>query len=220
MLDGTLVKVVSWYDNEWGYSNRFVDLVQKVAARLVRTLDDLDCSTGSASSSGSTSTSRSTDGRITDDTRIRAALPTIDELRERGRDSWLLAHLGRPKDREPELSLRPVAERLARAARRAGRRSRRTRAVATAVVMLENVRFEPGETKNDPELARALRGARRRLRQRRVRRRAPRARLDRGRRARCCRAPRAACSSARSRRCAASSPTRSARSSRSSAARR
>ena len=57
------------------------------------------------------------------------------------------------------------------------------------VVMLENVRYEPGETKNDPELGRALRGAGRRLRQRRVRRGAPRARLD-GRRGRADGAPR------------------------------
>src|ERR687890_2889273 len=53
------------------------------------------------------------DGRITDDTRIRAALPTIEELREKGAARLVLAsHLGRPKDRELELSLRPVAERL------------------------------------------------------------------------------------------------------------
>ncbi len=52
------------------------------------------------------------DGRITDDARIRAALPTIEELRGRGASLVLVSHLGRPKDREPELSLRPVAERL------------------------------------------------------------------------------------------------------------
>jgi phosphoglycerate kinase len=51
-------------------------------------------------------------GRITDDTRIRAALPTIEELRGRGAKLVLASHLGRPKDREPELSLRPAAERL------------------------------------------------------------------------------------------------------------
>ena len=50
---------------------------------------------------------------ITDDVRIRAALPTLEELRSRGaRQLILAAHLGRPKDREPELSLKPAAERL------------------------------------------------------------------------------------------------------------
>jgi phosphoglycerate kinase len=90
-------------------------------------------------------------GRITDDTRIEAALPTLRELRDRGANLVLLAHLGRPKDREPELSLAPVAARLeellgeeVRLVEEPGR---------AAISMLENVRYEPGETKNDPELA-------------------------------------------------------------------
>ena len=67
----------------------------------------------------------------------------------------LLAHLGRPKDREPKLSLRPVGRAAERAARRARSRSRPTLDDVPDgdVVMLENVRFETGETKNDPELA-------------------------------------------------------------------
>ena len=52
------------------------------------------------------------DRTITDDARIRAALPTLRELRENGARLLLAAHLGRPKDREPELSLEPAAERL------------------------------------------------------------------------------------------------------------
>jgi phosphoglycerate kinase len=105
-------------------------------------------------------------GRITDDTRIRAALPTIEELRGRGARLVLAAHLGRPKDREPELSLRPAAERLgellhapvALAPAVVGDKVE-TEADALepgAVLMLENVRYEPGETKNDPALARGL----------------------------------------------------------------
>jgi phosphoglycerate kinase len=50
---------------------------------------------------------------VADDTRIRAALPTIEELRRRRARIALVSHPGRPKDREPELSMRPVAERLA-----------------------------------------------------------------------------------------------------------
>ena len=105
-------------------------------------------------------------GRITDDTRIRAALPTIEELRGRGAKLVLAAHLGRPKDREPELSLRPAAERLgelihAPVELAPGVVGDDVRAEADAlepgdVLMLENVRYEPGETKDDPELARGL----------------------------------------------------------------
>jgi phosphoglycerate kinase len=94
-------------------------------------------------------------GKITDDARIRAALPTIEALRERGAKLLLAAHLGRPKDREPELSLKPVADRLSELLDGAE--------VELAddlddvpdgdLVMLENVRYEPGETKNDAELA-------------------------------------------------------------------
>jgi phosphoglycerate kinase len=95
--------------------------------------------------------------RITDDTRIRAALPTIERLRERGARLLLVAHLGRPKDREPEFSLAPAAERL-------GGLLKTDVALAADldhvpdgdVVMLENIRYEPGETKNEPELAQRL----------------------------------------------------------------
>jgi phosphoglycerate kinase len=93
-------------------------------------------------------------GRITDDARIRAALPTLKELRDKGARLLLAAHLGRPKDREPELSLRPAAERLADLLGEDVVLASSLDAVPDGdVVMLENVRYEPGETKNDPELA-------------------------------------------------------------------
>jgi phosphoglycerate kinase len=94
-------------------------------------------------------------GRITDDARIRAALPTLKELRDKGARLVLAAHLGRPKDREPELSLRPAAERLADLLGEDVALASSLDDVPDGdMVMLENVRYEPGETKNDPELAR------------------------------------------------------------------
>ena len=106
-------------------------------------------------------------GEVTDDTRIRAALPTIELLRERGAAVVLVSHLGRPKGKVvPELSLRPVAERLSRllgaeVALAPAVRGEAVEAMAAGlgegdVLLLENVRFEPGETENDPELAAAL----------------------------------------------------------------
>jgi phosphoglycerate kinase len=96
-------------------------------------------------------------GRITDDTRIRAALPTIERLRERGARLLLAAHLGRPKDREPEFSLAPVAERLGELLDTEVELAHDLDHVPDGdLVMLENIRYEPGETKNDPELAKRL----------------------------------------------------------------
>ena len=93
--------------------------------------------------------------RITDDVRIRAALPTLEELRSRGaRQLILAAHLGRPKDHEPELSLKPAAERLSELLGVDVALAPSLDELPDAeVVMLENVRYEPAETKNDPELA-------------------------------------------------------------------
>jgi phosphoglycerate kinase len=97
------------------------------------------------------------DGRVTDDTRITAALPTITRLQERGARLLLVSHLGRPKDREPELSLRPVAERLSELLETEVQLAEDLDHVPDGdVVMLENIRYEPGETKNDPELAKRL----------------------------------------------------------------
>jgi len=94
------------------------------------------------------------DGKITDDTRIRAALPTIEALRERAEKVVLAAHLGRPKGRDPKLSLRPCAERLRELLGTEVVLADSLDAVPEGpVVMLENVRFEAGETENDPALA-------------------------------------------------------------------
>ena len=100
---------------------------------------------------------------VADDTRIRAALPTIEALRRRGAALVLVSHLGRPKDHEPELSLAPVARRLseliaAPVALAPGTRGPEVERMASELgpgelMLLENIRYEPGETKNDPELA-------------------------------------------------------------------
>jgi len=107
-------------------------------------------------------------GRVSDDTRIRAALPTIELLRERGASLVLVSHLGRPKGEVvPELSMKPVGERLSellggvlvRQAPAVGGADVETMAQglhAGDVLLLENVRFEAGETDDDPILAEAL----------------------------------------------------------------
>jgi phosphoglycerate kinase len=94
-------------------------------------------------------------GRITDDARIKAALPTLRELREKGAAKLvLLAHLGRPKEREPEFSLKPAAERLSELLGTEVALAPNLDDVPDVdVVMMENVRYEPGETKNDEALA-------------------------------------------------------------------
>ncbi len=94
-------------------------------------------------------------GAITDDARIRAALPTIEELRGKGARLVLCSHLGRPKGPDPALSLRPVAERLSELLGTPVALADALDGIPDAdVVLLENVRFNEGETKNDEGLAR------------------------------------------------------------------
>jgi len=94
------------------------------------------------------------DGRVVDDTRIRLAVPTLGALRERGADILILAHLGRPKGREPSLSLRPVADRLAELLGDEVVLAPGMDDISDGeLVMLENIRYERGETRNDPRLA-------------------------------------------------------------------
>jgi phosphoglycerate kinase len=107
------------------------------------------------------------EGRIVDDTRIREAIPTIQNLVERSARVILITHLGRP-DGQVEEAFRttPLAERLSELMGRPVRRLNdcvgpSVEAAVKAmrdgeIVMLENVRFHPGETKNDPDFARQL----------------------------------------------------------------
>lgn len=107
------------------------------------------------------------DGEVVDDTRIRAALPTLELLRERGAALVLASHLGRPGGKVvPELSLAPVSRRLSellgvpvtQAPKVVGAEVEMAAGCLGPgeIVLLENTRFEPGETKNDPMLAGSL----------------------------------------------------------------
>lgn len=107
------------------------------------------------------------DGQITDDRRIRAALPTIQYLLDRGATVILMSHFGRPKgQRDPKYSLRPVAERLQALLNRqvvflddcVGKavESAVHNAPPGTVILLENLRFHPEEESNDPQFAQAL----------------------------------------------------------------
>lgn len=97
------------------------------------------------------------DGKVGDDTRIRRAIPTLEALRDKGAKLLIVSHLGRPEDREPELSLAPVVERASKLLHTEVQLAPDVDSVPEGeVVMLENIRYEPGETKNDPELARRL----------------------------------------------------------------
>ena len=194
---GNQVKVVGWYDNEWGYSNRLIDLIALVGT-LALTVSDLEHSPTSWATSGAsgswsapTSTSRWTAAAITDDGRVRASVPTIRELSEAGARVVVVAHLGRPKG-EPERPL--LAARRSRSGsvscsaapvafaarhrgpvgpgdgRRAGRRRRRRAGERP---------LQPGRDQQGRRRARRVRRpagrARRLLRLRRLRRRAPQA---------------------------------------------
>ena len=107
------------------------------------------------------------EGRITSDKRIVAALPTINYLREHGAKVILCSHMGKPKGEfKPELSLKVVADRLSEllgvevkmSKDVAGEDAKRLAAELKDgdVMLLENTRFIKGETKNDPELSKAL----------------------------------------------------------------
>jgi phosphoglycerate kinase len=105
-------------------------------------------------------------GDVTDDTRIRGTLPTLRELRAQGARLILVSHLGRPKGHDPQFSTAPVAERLSELLETPVELAPAVVGEEVAklvdglgdgeILMLENVRFEAGETKNDDLLSAAL----------------------------------------------------------------
>jgi phosphoglycerate kinase len=91
------------------------------------------------------------DGEISDDFRLRAALPTLERLVDSGATVTVCSHLGRPKGRDPEFSLRAVAEKMDElSSKEVGFEQ------GGQITVLENTRFEEGETKNDPVYAASL----------------------------------------------------------------
>jgi phosphoglycerate kinase len=129
-----------------------------------RTVRDLDVTTGQSVLARVDFNVPLENGRVVDDARIRAALPTIELLLEKGVRLVLCSHLGRPKGRDPETSLAPVSARLGelidaavhQAPEVVGPEVRRgaDRLEPGSVLVLENTRWERGETENDPALAR------------------------------------------------------------------
>ena len=107
------------------------------------------------------------DGRVTDDTRLRAALPTLRDLIARRAKVVLLSHFGRPEGKPtPSMSLRPIGESLsallgcpvafAADCIGPGAKAAVDSLGLGGVALLENLRFQPGEEANDPDFARAL----------------------------------------------------------------
>ena len=170
-------KIVSWYDNEWGYAMRVVDLALFMASQGVgkgehvelKTIDDI---------AGQLRGKRVfirvdfnvpiTDGKITDDFRIVSALPTIRKAMSAGAKVILASHLGRPAETgyQAELSLAPVAAKLQELLDKPVRFIRdcigaeTEKAVAMLapgeVALLENLRFHEGEAANDETFAKHL----------------------------------------------------------------
>ena len=106
------------------------------------------------------------EGKITDDTRLRAAMPTIKYAIERGAKIVLSSHLGRPKGVDKKFSLEPVAAYLTEALKKEiilveEPRGHAPRALLAGlkpsqIILLENLRFDPGEENNDRDFAQAL----------------------------------------------------------------
>ncbi len=174
---GNLVKVVAWYDNEWGYACRVARPGDGHRQESVSSKDEQEDDSRYPAAAQAPACAGDLnvplkdgpDGQraVADDTRIRAALPTIQYLLERNGRGRLVSHLGRPKGGpEPKYSLKPAADRLAEllgkpvplAADCVGPQAEHAAAAMMPgqVILLENVRFHPEEEKNDPVFAQRL----------------------------------------------------------------
>ncbi len=168
-------KVVSWYDNEWGYSCRVVDLALHMGKLGLDKGDRLELKgLGDLKLKGKRVFVRvdfnvpMEKGKITDDFRISSALPTIQAAMKAGARVVLASHLGRPAEKgyEQEFSLKPVAARLAELLGKPVQfvpdcvGPEAEKAVAALengqVALLENLRFHKGEAANEEAFAAKL----------------------------------------------------------------
>ena len=174
VMDGNMVKVVSWYDNEWGYSERLIDMAAFVAmqkaynreALMKQTIEGLQVDNKTVFVRVDFNVPMK-DGVITDDTRFVVHYPTINYLIEKGAKVILASHFGRPKgERKPEMSLAPCAKHLSELINKpvafvddciGPKVEAAVKALQPGdVLMLENLRYHNEETKNDPEFAKQL----------------------------------------------------------------
>ncbi len=133
------------------------------ATKAFKTLDDMGDIRGKAVFVREDLNVPMKDGAVTDDTRLRAAMPTLNELSDKGAKVLVLAHFGRPKGQpNMEFSLEPVVEPLAQVlGRPVGFLQRPTPDAIDgladgSITVVENSRFAPGEEKNDPDMAKML----------------------------------------------------------------
>lgn len=134
-----------------------------MAGNSFKTLDDLGDVTGTPGLVRVDLNVPMADGKVTDDTRLKAIIPTVTELADRGAKVLLLAHFGRPKGKaDLKYSLEPVVAPLAKVlGRDVGFMQMPNRDTIDAmpsgsIAVIENSRFAPGEEKNDPGMAKAI----------------------------------------------------------------